>query len=217
MNLSPDVRARILEAVRKEPAPTRSDATLHTAIVLVLAVANAAALFAWLGGVHVGPRPIAFVCGTTIGWSIVAAIASWIAFARGRSMLGRPEKRLAAVAVVTPVALFVWMLLWNAGYPETLAVWHGRIGLRCLSFTLAMAAWPLVALAYVRRERDPVHAGTAGAARGVSAGAIAGIVVDLWCPIANPAHVLLGHIFPMLALMAIGSLAGRLLSGVRLT
>jgi hypothetical protein len=215
VNLSPDLKVRIFDAVRKEPAATRSDAAMQTSIVLVVAVAIAAALFALLGGVHVGPRPIEFVCGTTIGWSIVAAVASWIAFARGRSMLGRSHARLVTVAVVTPALLFAWMLLWNAFYPETRMIWPGRIGLRCLAFTLAMAAWPLVALAYIRRERDPLHPGTAGAARGVSAGAMAGVVVDLWCPIANPAHVLLGHIVPMLVLMAIGAISGRVIAGVR--
>jgi hypothetical protein len=209
------MRTRILGAVRKERSPTRSDVAVQTYIVLVLAVALAATLFAWLGGMHIGPRPIGFVCGTTIGWSLVAAGAAWLAFSRGPSMMGRSRGDLLGVAVATPVVLFTWMLLWNTQFPETLAVWPGRIGLRCLAFTLAMAAWPLVAVAYVRKERDPLHPGVAGAARGVAAGAVAGIVVDLWCPIANPAHVLLGHIAPMLILMGIGALAGRLFAGVR--
>ena len=215
MNLSPELRARIFEAVRKEPAPTRSAAERQTLIVLVAAVSIAATLFAWLGGVHIGARPIPFVCGTTIGWSIVAAAASWIAFARGGSMLGRAHGRLLTVAVVTPVLLFAWMIAWNLTYPETFDGIPGRIGLRCLSFTLAMAAWPLVALAYIRRERDPLHPGTAGAARGVAAGALAGIVVDLWCPCTDPWHVLRGHIMPMFVLMAIGAISGRLMAGVR--
>jgi hypothetical protein len=122
---------------------------------------------------------------------------------------------LLAVAVATPAVLLAWMLLWNATYPETLLASPGRIGLRCLLFTLAMAAWPLVALAYLRRERDPLHPGTAGAARGVSAGALAGIVIDLWCPCTNPTHIALGHILPMLLLMAIGAISGRLIAGVR--
>jgi hypothetical protein len=215
MNPPGDLRAKIFDHVKRERSPTRSGVAARTSVVLVAAVVSAAVLFAHLGGMHVGPRPIAYVCGTVTGWSIVAVIATWLAFARGRTMLGRSRGCLFAVVVLTPVVLFAWMLLWNARYPETLTAWPGRIGLRCLAFTMTMAAWPLVALAYIRRERDPIHPGLAGAARGVSAGALAGIVVDLWCPIANPAHVLLGHIVPMAILMTVGGAAGRLLAGIR--
>jgi hypothetical protein len=122
-----------------------------------------------------------------------------------------------AVAVLTPAVLFCWMLLWNTQFPETMTEYVARPGFRCLSFTLAMTAWPLVALSYVRRERNPSAPGAAGAARGVAMGALAGVVVDLWCPIAGPGHVLLGHITPILILMGLGAAAGRLLTGVRRT
>ena len=215
MNSSPDLKARILAAAKAENSPTRSTALAQVRVVVVVAVAMALALFFNLGGIRLEPRPIAFVCGTAIGWSIVAAIAARLAFGRGGTMLGRPRVRLLAVTVVTPFLLFGWMFLWNLSFPETMVAWPGRVGFRCLAFTLAMAAWPLVALSYLRRERDPNNASAAGAARGVAAGALAGILVDLWCPIANPAHVLIGHIAPMIILMAIGALAGRVLVGVR--
>jgi hypothetical protein len=156
-----------------------------------------------------------FVCGTIAGWAAIAVVATRIAFSRGASMLGRRPAWLLVLAVATPVVLFGWMLLWNLFFPETMQVWEGRIGLRCFGFTLAMAAWPLVALGYVRRERDPLQPALAGAARGVAAGALAGVVVDVWCPIANPSHVMLGHVAPMLVLMAFGALVGRVVSGVR--
>jgi hypothetical protein len=215
MNTPTDLKARILVAVKGEPSPTRASAARQLAVVVVVAVVMALVLFFWLGGAHVEPRPIAFVCGTAIGWSIVASIAARLAFGRGGSMLGRPRGRLVAVAVLTPAVLLGWMLLWNATFPETLMVWPTRVGFRCLVFTLATAAWPLVAVSYLRRERDPSNAGWAGAARGVAAGALAGILVDLWCPVANPAHVLVGHICPMVLLMLVGALAGRMLVGVR--
>jgi hypothetical protein len=215
MSPSPDLKARILEAVKAEKSPTRGEALKQVAVVVGVAVVMAAVLFYALGGMHVAPRPIAFVCGTAIGWSVVAAIAARLAFGRGGSMLGRRRWRLIAVALITPIVIFGWMLLWNETFPETMVNVEGRVGFRCLAFTLAMATWPLVALAYLRRERDPKNAGWTGAARGVAAGALAGVLVDLWCPIGNPKHMLLGHICPMLILMAVGAISGRILVGVR--
>jgi hypothetical protein len=183
--------------------------------VVAGAVSFAALLFFLLGGAHLAPRPLPFVAGTVLGWATIALAATWIAFWRGHSMLGRHRAWLAAVVVATPAVLFGWMLLWNVRYPETMADWPGRVGFRCLGFTLAMAAWPLLALAWVRRERDPLHPGLSGAARGVAVGALGGVVVDVWCPIANPWHVLLGHVAPMLVLLAIGLVVGRAVSGVR--
>jgi len=215
MNPSPELKARILEAIKAEKSPTRGEVFKQVGAVVAVAVVMAAVMFYALGGMHIGPRPIAFVCGTAIGWSLVAAIAARLAFGRGGSMLGRPRRRIIAVALITPVVIFGWMLLWNETFPETMVKVEGRVGFRCLAFTLAMAAWPLVALAYLRRERDPRNAGWTGAARGVAAGALAGVLVDLWCPIADRAHMLLGHIFPMLILMAVGAISARVLVGVR--
>jgi hypothetical protein len=216
MNPSPEMKARLFDAIKQEKSPTRGEVARQVAVVVGVAVVMAAIMLYVLDGVHLAPRPIAFVCGTAVGWSVVAAIAARLAFGRGGSMLGRPRARLIAVAVVTPIVLFGWMLLWNMSFPETFVHVEGRVGLRCLAFTLAMAAWPLVALAYLRRERDPANAGWAGAARGVAAGALAGVLVDLWCPIANPSHMLLGHIFPMIILLAVGAISGRILVGVQL-
>ncbi len=224
MNLSPDLKSRIMNAAKREAAPTRQAARRVVILVTIAAVLFAAALFFWLGGVHIGDpsgripipdRPLTFVCATVIGWSAVAAVAMWLAFTRGASMLGRRLSWLLAIAILTPVVLFGWMLLWNMQFPETMREIPGRVGFKCLSFTLAMTAWPLIALSYVRRERNPAYPGATGAARGVAMGAIAGVLVDLWCPIAGPAHVLVGHITPIIILMGLGAAAGRVLTGVR--
>ena len=41
------------------------------------------------------------------------------------------------------------------------------------------------------------------------------MIVDLWCPIATPSHVLIGHLFPMAILTAVGGLFGTLFVGGR--
>ncbi len=222
MNGSSQLRARILVAAAREASPARPTARMHLAAVVVIAALVDLAFFRfYMGGVHLGDaphgvsdRPLAFVCGTVLGWSAIAAAATWFAFTRP-SMLGRRPAWLALVCVLTPPVLFGWMLLWNAQYPETIVWVATRPGLKCLSYTLIMAGWPLVALAYVGRERNPQAPAAAGAARGMALGGLAGALVDLWCPITGPTHVLIGHIGPLLVLMVLGALAGHVLTGVR--
>ena len=47
-----------------------------------------------------------------------------------------------------------------------------------------------------------------GAALGVASGACAGLMVILWCPVAAPVHMAIGHVLPIVALAMIGSVLG---------
>jgi hypothetical protein len=35
------------------------------------------------------------------------------------------------------------------------------------------------------------------------------VLLELWCPVGHPGHLLLGHVLPMIAYGAVGYLAGR--------
>jgi len=212
---SPDFKARVLAATRAEPSETLPTRTRRTALVAAVAAAVALVVFFVLGGAHVGDRPLPFAIATIGGWTAIALAAAPLAFGRGRSVLGRARTLLVGVAVATPILLFGWMLVWNQLYPETAAGDPPRIGARCLVFTFLVGALPLVGLTLVRRERDPLHPGTVGAARGVAAGALVGVLVDLWCPIAHPMHVAVGHIAPLVLLAALGGRLGARVNGVR--
>jgi hypothetical protein len=78
-----------------------------------------------------------------------------------------------------------------------------------------LGVWPLVALILARRGSDPVHPGATGAAIGAAVGCATGVLLDLWCPIADPSHVFFGHILPLLALSLAGVLLGRWLLDLR--
>jgi len=47
-----------------------------------------------------------------------------------------------------------------------------------------------------------------GGALGAVAGSWAAIVVELWCPLADPGHVAVGHVLPLLVLVGVGALLG---------
>jgi hypothetical protein len=165
--------------------------------------------FAAEGWIHWSGRPVPYILGTAAGWAVTAALVSWIALGRGRSMIGRSRRVLWLTAIGAPTALFGWMLLWNLLYPQTLKVCTGRIGLVCLDMSLAIAALPLFALALWRARFDDVHPGATGAALGAAMGAWAGFTIDLSCECTNPSHILLGHVLPVLLLIAAGYWIGR--------
>jgi hypothetical protein len=89
-----------------------------------------------------------------------------------------------------------------------------RIGLRCLAFSLVVAAWPLALVLRARREKNPVAPLATGAARGAAVGSLAWVLVSLWCPVANPAHLVLGHFLPLILLSVLGCWLGRRLTAV---
>jgi hypothetical protein len=206
---SNDLRARVLAAVQREPMPPRRSGARRDAAVLALGFALAVVTARLLGVPHVGRRPAAYVVALAFAWMAVAAWATGSAVARGRSMLGRPIAQRVAVAVVTPVALFVTSLVASAGWPETI---DQRNSLRsmviCAAFTILFAVAPLVSFAIVLRRSDPVAPRLAGAAIGAAAGAWGALGIELWCSRATPWHVLGGHVLPVVLLAVVGAWVG---------
>jgi len=127
-------------------------------------------------------------------------------------MTGHPWQVLTATVIITPFVLFVWMHLWGG---IIVAQWPLRVGFQCLSMSLEVGALPLLVLVLTRRGTAPTHPGLTGAALGATAGAWAGVVVDLWCPIPDASHVLIGHVLPVLLLAETGALLGKRMLGVR--
>jgi hypothetical protein len=206
-----DLKRRILDATAREPSPTRGLAARRLARVVGAAVMADAALFFLAGGSHLGGRPLGLVAITLGGSALLALAAMVVAFGRGHSMLGRPRRWLLHVTVATPILLMGWTLFWNACYPVDLP---GRVGLRCLGLSLLFGGLPLALIARVRRERNPVTPAAAGAARGAAIGALAWVLVGLWCPLENPSHLALGHCLPVLLLAGLGSWLGHRLTSV---
>jgi hypothetical protein len=209
-----DLKRRVLEQARAQPSPTRPASRVHAWLVLPSSVIVSAVLFfAFDGGRHGQGRPSWFYVASTAGWTAVAALSMWAAFARGASALGRTRIWLTAVAVGTPAVLFAMMFGFAILDPDVMLLHAERLGLKCLGLTLAGAAFPLVALTTLRSASDPVHPVATGAALGAACGASAGVMVELWCPVAAPRHVLVGHVLPIAILALVGAtLASRVIA-----
>jgi hypothetical protein len=214
--VSDDLKARVLAAARATRSPTRAASRLHAWLVLPSSVIVAAALFFAFDGLRHGRgRPFWFYAASSLGWAAVATLSMWGAFARGRSSVGRPRAWLLVVTVATPAILFAMMFAFAVVHPEMTLVHPERIGFKCLGLTVAAATFPLVGLALVRRGSDPVHPVFTGAALGAACGASAGVMVEMWCPVATPEHVAIGHVFPILLLALLGAALGSRVIGIR--
>jgi len=218
MSSAEDQKTRILAAVRADESLVRSQVERRDLLLLAGGTPVLAGLVLFgAGGVHVVDRPPALVVASAALWAVVAALGTVVALRRGRSMLGSPSAWLAAGALgVVPLLAATWFLLpWP---PLTVPVPH-RLGLDavCFGLTLALALAPLYAFLRVRREGDPVHPTVTGAAAGAAAGAWGATLIDLHCERVDPAHILLGHLAPVAALVVVGALLARSLLAIRLS
>jgi hypothetical protein len=217
--LPPELRARVLDATRREPVPSRPSGLRRRRVTIALgfvfAVASAVACAATIGGPAVAPRPVGYFALVAAAWAAIAVVASWGAIGRGRSMLGRPTAQKIAIAMVTPIALIAVAAAGSAAWPQTI---DGRSGLVahaiCAALTFLFALGPLVAFALVNRGSDPIAPSLTGAALGAAAGAWGAVGIELFCTRATPVHVFLGHVVPVAVLVAVGALLGQRLMRV---
>ncbi|HQR30831.1 MAG TPA: NrsF family protein [Anaeromyxobacteraceae bacterium] len=205
MTIPDSLRLRVLEAARRVPSPARSRGTNPAGTgVALAAVAMLAVLFLAGGPGHAAGRPASIGAWIVAGLAALAAGVTWLVVPPRRSMLPPPASRLIAVAVGVPIVLAAWLLAWHGAYDDPFA----RTGLKCFALTVAAAPWPFAVLVVAGPRFAPDRPWLVGAALGAAAGAWAAIVVELWCPLADPGHVAIGHALPLVALVVAGALLG---------
>jgi hypothetical protein len=212
----PDLKARVLDAARRTPSPTRGSAQARAWLVLPSSIIVAGSLyFAFGGPAHGQGRPPWFYVASALGWLGVAALSTWSVLGSGGSVTGRARPLLWATAIGTPALLFAMMFALVAIDPSVTAIHPERLGLKCFGLTVAAAAFPLLALIVVRRGSDAVHPAATGAALGAACGASAGVMVEMWCPVSEARHVAIGHIAPIVLLALLGASLGVRLLAIR--
>lgn len=213
---SDPLKQRLLAAARSQPVPVRTEGAaqrLLAPLALLCAAAGAMCVPLWVAGgpAHAAGRPAESGAWVLGGVLLLAVAATWLSLPPARSMLPRPRGQLLAVMAGVPLLVGLWLVLGHPAYADPFE----RTGLRCLALTAATAPWPFAALARWSRRLDPVHPRLTGGALGAASGAWAAVMVELWCPLADLAHVALGHVVPLGLLVALGALAGGRLFGLR--
>ena len=216
-----DLKRRVLEAVQQRAVPPRTDRLPFTIGLAALAAVAMSVVMQWgprlfgdVGGLaHAAGRPAASEAWILAGTVALALVSTWLVLPVRRSMLSPPRGLLLGVAILVPLLLGAWLVLWHTTYddPSTGAGW------RCFALTALTAPWPFAVLAYASRRMEPRHPGTAGAALGAVAGAWAAVMVELWCPLAAHPHVLVGHVLPLLVLALLGAAVGARIFRLRRT
>ena len=200
------------DVLARETAVIASDDRSRTRRSRALALVAAAAAMTGVllvAGVHLGARPTSLVVGTLVGAALLTAIAAWLTLGLGRSMLGRPARLLALAIVAVPVLLFAWKVGWTAAFPGMDAWDDARPGFRCLGWSLAMALGPMAAFLFLHRHTAAQRPSLLGAALGMAAGTAAWALLDLYCPIGDAGHLLLGHVLPLAVFAGLGAVLGR--------
>jgi hypothetical protein len=206
------LRARVLAAAAATPSTTRSRGRAAGAVLLAASVAVGASVFEGVGGfAHGAGRPLRITLALAGGWMAVSALLAWLVVGRGGATLARRPLVVGAAAIATPFALFCWMHLFNGTYLEP----YDAIGFRCLRYTLIVSALPLATFLGLRRAVEPRHPAVLGAGAGAACAAWAGALIDLWCPLTNTMHVLVGHVAPLVAATLVGAAVGQFTLGVR--
>jgi hypothetical protein len=208
MKQAAELKEHVLAAVRRSPSPVRGAVRREAVGVLLAGFAVAIALFFAAGGVHHAlGRPAWFLGASAALWAAVALLALRAAWRGGIAFGAGSLTSLAAVVVGAPAVLLLSSLAFAEVDPALLRL-HPEPDMPCFAMTLAAAAFPLIGLSRARRSSDPMHPVASGAALAVACGAFAGVMVDLWCPVAAPRHVLVGHILPLGLLAVLGAAVG---------
>ncbi|MCL2447595.1 MAG: NrsF family protein [Polyangiaceae bacterium] len=209
------LRARVLGAVRRHPAPPRRARAFEGPIALSCGFGLIIPLWVRLG-VYPGARPLAYIVALVAAWLLVALVASWAGVSRGRSMLGRAASWKASVAILTPVALLaLWWPLAEA-WPSTLVNDSGWFNvLECTVGTGLLAIGPLLAFLFVNRRSEPVRPWLSGAAFGAAAGGWGAVPLVVICRHASAPHMIFGHVAPVGWMALVGAALGRWALAIR--
>ncbi len=209
---SAELRARVLDATRREPAAPAATGrqTQWRVIGRGFAVLSAICILAAIHGSEAKtPRPLGCILSLELLWATLAVAATWAGVNRGRSMLGRSRALRVGVAALTPAAMLAAWLPVAFAWPQTLQDTSGlRAHVICIVMTISLAAGPLLAFVYMRRASDPVSPRLTGAALGAAAGAWGDVAHVLICGYTAPAHILIGHILPIALLTGVGVVLG---------
>lgn len=176
---------------------------------VLIGYALAIAAFAIWGGFRGYDREPLLVLGT-FGVTLVLAVAAQV-IGVGKSSSVAATRALLAFVVVTPMVLLAWKLGFSSLFDGATRWWPSKPGFRCLRLSTIVGIAALVPAIVSRVGTPAIRPVATGAAFGTAAGAVAWTLVDLWCPVGHPEHVLLGHVLPTLLLALVGALAGRFL------
>lgn len=209
--LPPELRTRVLDAIRSEPSPTRAQRAWREGLGVVLVLATALLAFWRYGAIRLAPRPWSLLIATALTGAVVGGVALARSVGRARAKLGE----LIGIVVLTPILLLSLKVGISSSVAGMVRAWPERPGFRCLSLSCICLLTPLAAFFVLRRGTALTHVTWRGAAAGTAIGAAVWVLVDMNCPVSYVPHLLLGHVLPLTLSAAIGASLARPLLALR--
>ena len=194
------LRERVLATVAARPARTREQGRQRAVVLFATASVVAASPLV----LH-GPFVLDDL-GVAAGGLIVAVSCAIVALGRGPRLLGRSLPALLAAALAAPLARFVWLEHCPPGQGPTATAFACFVRTLLSSAPLACAAWMVKARSVID------HPIATGAALGACAAAFGAIVNDVSCAREGHAHIVVGHVVPVLVAALVGAFASRSLA-----
>jgi hypothetical protein len=191
--------------------PGHRQAVLAAGALLIAALVTLTSMLVYQRpavGLTFGVRSASALLAVSCALVGLAGVATAVALHRGRSGLGAGVGSLAAVALL---AAPVYAALTLADPVHIAAMQPAWVdispwGVRCFFIACAVGAIVLGSSGIVLRRAVPVATGWRAAAIGAAAGAWAGLAVFVFCPSGDRQHLLVGHVLPVMALVAAGAL-----------
>lgn len=195
------LRDRVLLGIAAQPSRTRAQGRTRAAVLFGLAsVASAApglGVGLLRGGIDMDGLSVA------AGSLLVALACSATSMWRGKSLVGHSAATLTAVALLAPIARFVWLSSWPSDAETDDPT--------CAARTIMSTVPFFVALFWVRVRTIIEHPFAHGAALGTTAAAFGAVIVDMSCARAPPSHVFAAHVMPMVVSAIVGTFGGHFL------
>jgi hypothetical protein len=156
---------------------------------------------------------LAHCVGTTIAFTVVAALTLAAGTYRVALTLSRPEAeaKIALPVLLAALILMTGVALELGSTPPHL--WVGRLigthALGCLVSVTLLALPILFAALFAVRYGAPARPAQAGAAAGLLAGSITGALYEIHCPENSLLFVAFWHVAAIVVLAGLGSYLGR--------
>lgn len=203
-----ETRAQLLAQIRNIPSHTRKKRRNILIAWTIGGILLSLIAFAAVGGVRPTLRSPEMMALTASGTALFAGASVWMTLGRRNSGLGASIPTLVGMIIAVPVLILVWKVGWSSLYVGGVDWAPERPGFRCLGVSHLVGLPLLFTFLAIRRQTEPRHPQLTAAALGAAAGAVAAFLVDLWCPVGHPIHLLLGHVLPMISLATLGALLG---------
>jgi hypothetical protein len=214
-NLPPSLKAKILAQAKSEPALKRDAWERKSSLVLAAGMLISLAALLALGGVKIGARSGVYFSLVALFWTSLAFAGIKFGFGRGKSSVGASQLRLASLTLGLPVGALLTVTALSYVFPNE-AIGAPRHDGACAVLSIALGIAPLAGYVLARRNTVLVRRRLTAASVGAASGTLGCMLMVLKCPCSELAHLLLGHVAPIVALAVLGALLGEKLLG-RLT